>query len=151
MQIKPKPKKQLLTVDMLSAAEYNKYRREGKKAYLFTLKSILCMFLVIASVGILIYMQTVQTTLNSEEVKLSSQLNLLTSENVRLQVKIESELSNDAIEQIARDIGMEELNNSNIEYISFNPEAKAQVMEQGNIFDRVVDWCEVAIMKFQVG
>ncbi len=144
-----KVKKQLVTVDMLSQDDYDKYRHEGMRGYILTLKSILYMILVIVTVGIFIYLQTVQTSLNAEQLALTSKLNVLASENVRLQVKMESELSNDAIEQIARELGMEELANSNIEYISFNPEAKAQVMDKGNVFDRVVDWCEVAIMKFQ--
>lgn len=144
-----KQKKQLITVDMLSSDDYKKYRNNGMKGYILTIKSISYMILLILLVGLFIYLQTVQTRLNSEYVDLSSELNLLTSENVRLQVKMESELSNDAIEQIARELGMEELTNSNIEYISFNPEAVAEVMDRGNIFDRVVDWCEVAIMKFQ--
>lgn len=152
VQTKPKPEKrkvQFQTVDMLSNDDYKKYRKEGRKGYAATINALLNLVVVMSLLGAFVYYQTIQAQLNYEYETLSSQLNILTSENVRLQVKLESELSNDAVEELARDIGMEELSNSNIEYISFNPTAKAEVLQNGNLFEKVVDWCEGVVLKLQ--
>lgn len=140
----------LLSVDDLTNSEYIMYRREGKKGHALILKTIFYIILVLGMSGSCVYFQTVQSQLNSEYETLSSELNVITSENVRLQVKLEAELSNDAIEELAREIGMEELSNSSIEYITFNPVAQAEVMDSGNILERVVDWCEGVVLKLQL-
>lgn len=140
---------EFLTVESMDNNQFNKYRRQVRVDYNITLKLSMYLLLILSLVGVIIYYQTVQSQLNSEYETLSSQLNLITSENILLQVKLESELSNDAIEELARDIGMEELSNSNIEYISFNPTAKAQVMDSGNFFERIVDWCERVMLNLQ--
>lgn len=145
-----KKKYQRLTVDMLSNSDYILYRKEGRQGHRLTIKILLYLIFFIFLLGISIYFRSIQIELNSEYESLSSQLNLITSENVRLQVKMESELSNDAIEELARDIGMEELSSSNIEYITFNPSAKAEVLSGGNIFEKVIDWCETIVLKFQL-
>lgn len=146
----PRRKFKIHTVDEMSNSEYIIYRREGKKGYAMILRALVYIIIVLVLLGSCVYFQTIQSQLNSEYETLSAQLNVITSENVRLQVKLESELSNDAIEQIARDIGMEELSNSSIEYITFNPVAQAEVIAKGNVFERVVDWCEGVVLKLKI-
>lgn len=150
IHIPKRPKKSIVTVDMLSALEYKAYRITGKKKNQEFIKSVFNLIVFIIPLIMIIYLRILQTELNADYESMTSQLNVLTSENVRLQVKLEAELSNDAIEQIAREIGMEELSNSNIEYISFNPVAKAQVMDTGNIFDKIVNWCEDFVLSFHM-
>lgn len=137
------------TVDDMTNEEYKLYKLQGRLGMALVVKTIFYICLVITMLGSYVYFQTIQSQLNTEYESLLGELNVMTSENVRLQVKLEAEFSNDAIEEIARELGMEELSNSSIEYITFNPIAQAEVMSKGNIFERIVDWCERAILKLQ--
>lgn len=116
-----------------------KPRKKQQAATLF--KAICAILVVITMLSALIYTQVVQAELGTDYNQAVKQLNELKGENSRLQIKMEQDFSQDAIEQIAREkLQMSELDSSKIEYIEFNNHDKAEVIKKISFFDTVMGW-----------
>lgn len=116
-------------------------QRAAKKQGAAVFKASLGMVFVICILFSFIYTRVVQTELSCEYNNAIQELNALKSENARLQVKIEEEMSNDKILQIAKaELNMQEPDSSKTEYIEFNNMPKSQVLNESTWHESLQDW-----------
>lgn len=104
-------------------------------------RAVCYMAMIGIMLGMLVYPRVVQTNLNDEYIKTMASISEMKGENARLQLLMESQLSTDNIEQIARsEYGMESLNNQQVEYISFETQNKVEIVEQNNFWENIGGW-----------
>lgn len=114
---------------------------QHKRQGLMLAKAIICMTAVILMLSALIYTKVVQSELGLDYNAAQKQLNELEGENSRLQIQMEKEFSQAAIEEIAsKELKMKKLDNSKIEYIEFDSKDKAKVIEAQSVFDKIIGW-----------
>lgn len=105
------------------------------------LRAACCMSVIVLTLSTLIYTRVVQTELSADYNTAITELNSIKSENARLQVQLEEELSADNIEAIARQqLNMQEIDNSKVEYVDFNSDPKAEVLKKQSVFDEILSW-----------
>lgn len=104
-------------------------------------RAVCYMVMIGIMLSMLIYPKVVQTKLNDDYNTTMTKVRAMESDNARLRLQMESELSTDNIEQIARqEYGMETLDNEQVEYISFDTQDKVEIVEQNNIWEKFLGW-----------
>lgn len=129
----PKKKPQIETV--------SKPKRVAKRVSVA--RACVYMFIAIGMMSLLLYGRAQQTELEQEYKVITAQVNDAKSENTRLQMKLESKLSLNNIEQIAQgQLGLTKLDQSQVEYINFNTEDKAEVLKEKTLWSSITSWFE---------
>lgn len=104
------------------------------KAGLYVLTAVIML-------SMLIYGRAAQAELDSQYTSTLKAVNTLKDENALLQIKLESEMSLKNIEDIAKnELGLQKLNDQQIEYINFNTENKAEVLKKQSIWSSISTW-----------
>ncbi|WMJ23766.1 hypothetical protein RBG61_03630 [Paludicola sp. MB14-C6] len=102
-----------------------------------------CAYMLVAMsmISLLLYGRAQQAEVDKEYKKLTAQINEVKSDNARLQMQLESKLSLNNIEQIAEEqLGLTKLDQSQVEYISFNTADKAEVLKQKTLWSSISNW-----------
>lgn len=103
-------------------------------------------FLAVASAALLcaiIYGNAEKTRLYNEMLSLDNQITLLASDNVRMQSEIEAKTNIKIVEEYAVNVlGLQKLDNSQIEYIELQKEDIILCLDEGddNVFVSVKNW-----------
>lgn len=104
-------------------------------------KAVACMLVIVLLASMLIYTRVVQTELNNEYNKWSSEVDKTKSENASLQLQLETKLSLGNIESYAKEkLNMSEVKNQQIKYINFEVPNKAEVIKQKHFWENLLTW-----------
>lgn len=109
------------------------------------LKAVCCLVVAVLMLSALIYARVEQTELIREYDQYVSETALMAGANAQLQVRIEEMLSPESIAQIAKEeIGLNEIRSQQIEYVEFDSEVKAEVVETKSfwidLWNNVQNW-----------
>lgn len=104
-------------------------------------RALAYMLVVTGMISVLLYGRAQQTELEKQYQKVVAQLNEVKSDNTRLQMELESQLSLNNIEQIAQEqLGLTKMDQSQVEYIYFNAEDKAEVLKEKTLWSSISGW-----------
>ena len=121
--ISPVPKKRLRPKVVKKSAK--SLRRERQIANAQAIKIILIATLLFSMVGLLLFSRVKIDELGRKEKLIKSQTEILAGENVRLNTELESAMSLEKAEDIAKNkLGMVKVQDSQIEYVKINTEDK---------------------------
>ncbi|MEG0570687.1 MAG: hypothetical protein RR497_03480 [Oscillospiraceae bacterium] len=104
-------------------------------------KIIFYMLIIIALLCALIYGRVVQSEVDAKLTASTNALAELKAENSRLQIKMESLVSIDKIEEIAgNELGLNKVSNQQIEYVNISKDNKITVSGSQTILDKISNW-----------
>ena len=113
--------------------------KEEKKVGVLRILSALLIASVLLSM--LIYTRVVQAELSNEYEKTLVKINAVKNENSRLQIELEEKLSLENLDEIAKtQIGLNEVRPQQIEYVEFDSEPKAEVIERHSFWKDMQNW-----------
>lgn len=117
-------------------------RKSGARPKTFNAaKAIVCMLMVVALASTLVYTRVVQTELINDYNQMTGKVDSLKSENAALQLELETKLSLSNIEAYAKEqLAMSELKNQQVEYINFDAQNKAEVIDQESFWEDILGW-----------
>ncbi len=104
-----------------------------------TVRALVVVVLALVAFGAVIFSYVQQGEVYSEISAATTQLSELQSENVQMQTKLEGQASISSVKEYAEDyLGMQKLDNSQIQYINIQTEDEIILDEQSqNIFVRI--------------
>lgn len=112
--------------------------REEKKSGLSMARVSATLLVVVAMLSALLYTRVVQIEVTREYNQTEETLAALKSENSTLTKQLENKLSIANIEEIAlNQLGMQKLENRQIQYITFETEDVVEVVQSPNLFDQI--------------
>lgn len=121
--ISPVPEKRLRPRVVRKSAK--NLRRERQQANAMAIKVIIIATLLFSMIGLLLLSRVKIDELGRKEKKIKSQTEILAGENVRLNTELESAMSLEKAEDIAKNkLGMVKVQDSQIEYVKINSEDK---------------------------
>ncbi len=100
-----------------------------------------CMFYVVALCIILIYGKVQLTDINHELQELKTEYTEVESERTRLDTELSSLVSLKSVEQRAKELGLTEVKQSQIDYIVVSENNTVEVAEESTSFmDKLTEW-----------
>ena len=116
-----------------------KAKKPKKKASI--MKGVCYMVVAVVMLSMLIYTRAVQTELSKDYETTQADITRVKNENSRLEIKLQSKLSIENIEEISKEeLGLTEVRSQQMEYVEFQDESKAEVVEQTSIWKNIVNW-----------
>lgn len=111
---------------------------EEKRTGLSMAKVSVMLVIVVAMLSALLYTRVVQVEVTREYNRAETTLAAMKSENSTLMKQLENKLSIANIEAIALDqLGMQKLENRQIQYITFETEDVVEVVQSPNLFEQI--------------
>ncbi len=111
---------------------------EEKRTGLSMAKVSVMLVVVVAMLSALLYTRVVQVEVTREYNRAETTLAAMKSENSTLMKQLENKLSIANIEAIALDqLGMQKLENRQIQYITFETEDVVEVVQSPNLFEQI--------------
>ena len=112
--------------------------REEKQSRSSVAKAAIMLVTVVALLSALLYTRVVQVEVTREYNQAEASLAAMKSENSTLMKQLENKLSIANIETIALDqLGMQKLENRQIQYITFETEDVVEVVQSPNLFEQI--------------
>lgn len=112
-----------------------------KKHKIGGVRAVCYMLAIGVMLSMLVYSKMVQTELNDQYQSTMLSINAKRNENTRARLQLESRFSQENVGRIARDeYGMESPTAQQYEYITFDTQNKAEVLNQSSFWDNLSSW-----------